>query len=404
MVSSVERIAYINRDKDVAKGKSRRTKNYGRPDLKKSPGMKKRDKLDDDSCEVTRDKDLKAGVDTNRRELMDRERTASLTGEVSEFGVGQQVFPVYPVARPIIGVVVGANKVEGKVYVSYNGRVVQHDPEEIQLAAGSPYFMMAGGRVASTESGKISQLFAEASANAGRCEATEAYKARLAVALRGAGLSTEESMEFATIRVAALGEIRTRQASNAMPGDPVVVMNNAGRSPGIVGIFVGMRGNKALVNCHTDWTSARTGTAAREFSPDDIVCIDTPMKRQMKPQMMVASEKAKKIARLIQAETMSKKNFYFKNERGEAAVTVAAEDGEICIIATGKLMGVTQCLYKEIVKASNISVQAEAEAFEQNAISAAQKFVREKLLPDVAEQNQIEFIKKSQGLPEMSKK
>jgi len=403
MISSAERFAYVNRDKDIAKVKSRRTKGNARPDLKKQTGMKKRDKLDDDKCEVTRDKDLKV-ADTQRSQIMDRERTASLTGEVAEFGVGQQVFPVYPVARPIIGVVVGANKVEGKVYVSYNGRVVQHDPEEIQLAAGSPYFMMAGGKVASTEGGRVAQLFADASKLAGPCEATETYKARLAVALREKGLDTDESMELASIRVAALSEIRTRKANTAAPGSPIVVMNDQGRKPGIVGIFVGMRGNKALVSCHTDWTSTRSGAAVREFSPCDIVAIDTPMNRQMKPQVMIASEKAKRIAAQVVAENKAAKRFCFKNERGEAVVETIAEDGSILILATGKLKGVKQCLYKEEIKASSISVQAEVEAFEQNAINAAQKFVREKLLPDVAEQNQIEFIKKNQNIPEMTKK
>jgi len=71
---------------------------------------------------------------------MTKKLKASFTNNPLEYRAGDKVIQIYPVARPMIGLVVGSNKVEGKVYVNWNGRTMQVDPEEIQLAIGTPFF------------------------------------------------------------------------------------------------------------------------------------------------------------------------------------------------------------------------------------------------------------------------
>jgi len=415
----VNRQAYINRDKDLVKGRRRRTRNPGRPDVRKPRGMKTRDRQDPDTQEVAHDVDTASvgggtgSIGSVQENGMERARSASLTGKVEEFSVGQQVFPVYPVARPIIGVVVGANKVEGKVYVSYNGRVVQHDPEEIQLAAGSPFFMVAGGRTASTEGDKLVRCFLAAVEKTSLSGSAETDAGRLAVALQDQGLTANEALELAEARVAGMNQARQAATTPLTPGEPVVLMRDGGRMPGYVGVFVGTRGDEALVDVHTDWTSRRDGSRVVRVPADAVVPIDTPLRRRLasqdKPQV---SERAKRIAAQVIGSGHNERRWQFKNPNGEAWVetTVTHGDGRTAydIVAYGRQRGVAQTLYHDGGQAETPvaddrrSAENVVEKLVDNATNAAQKFVRERLLQDCADGAQRKFMKERANAPEVA--
>jgi len=174
-------------------------------------------------------------------------KKASLTNNVYEFKPGQFVIRVFPTIVPTYGVVTGVSKVENKVYVSWNGRVRQHDPEEIQLVAHTPFFNMSNDRVASVES-KKQAFFKLAAANAVSIES-----------LSSAGFDDIEAEDLAA------SYNRTFQAAlNHDPyadlaivcGEPVVVLNNGGRGPGVVGLLVNVDGCDGIVDITTAWSSA----------------------------------------------------------------------------------------------------------------------------------------------------
>lgn len=220
---------------------------------------------------------------------MGQSKKASLTNNVFEFKPGDQVIAIYPVPRPFIGVVTGASKIEGKVYVSWNGRVTQHDPEEIQLAAQTPFHIISS----KTEEQRQKRVLAFAQAVRKVADqrvsvANEQYADRLAHALEEDGVwnSTleETASEFAEGYVKSLVASMSRTHFDPpvpTPGEVVVVLNQGGRGPGITGILVACEGHEAIVDVNTSWTSKADGSHVLKVPMVALVPVDSYVNRSM---------------------------------------------------------------------------------------------------------------------------
>jgi len=184
-------------------------------------------------------------------------KTASLTGLVQEFRPGQRVISVYPHPSPKEGVVTGVNPVEGKIYVSWDGRIRQHDPEEVQHSRYTSFYNM--------HSGLDSKI-------AGRELEKDSF-ARTALAVQGwigSGANSKELKDWLTdyncysqdnekfVRYARR-EVKTIVASDPRminEGDVVVLLTANGRKPGTVGICTALsEDGMAVVQLDTAWSN-----------------------------------------------------------------------------------------------------------------------------------------------------
>jgi hypothetical protein len=273
-------------------------KNSERPsrrDLKNRKTLK-----DKDFSDTKNDKDLKLSSesslitspvtdrDHNRSPLMGQTKKASLTNNVFEFKPGDQVIAIYPVPRPFIGVVTGASKIEGKVYVSWNGRVTQHDPEEIQLAAQTPFHIISSKNTEQRQ--KRVLAFAQAVRNVADEKVAiidEEYSARLASALEAEGYDAtleETATEFAESYTKSLIASMSRTHFDPpvpTPGEVVVVLNKGGRSAGVTGILVACEGHEALVDVNTSWTSKADGSHMLKVPMVALVPVDSYVNRSI---------------------------------------------------------------------------------------------------------------------------
>lgn len=197
-----------------------------------------------------------------------KNKTASMTGLVDEFYIGQKVIMIYPQVLARIGIVVGINKVEGKVYVSWDGYVRQHDPDEIQQASFTKFFSQDGGT-------KLSSI-----------ENNEFKKLALAIqGWRVAGSNRDELKDWmndfsvnpdfypfvlnaykklATVTKADdQSNILTNENSNSIQndripyvGECVVLLNKGGEKPGLVGVVLDVLDESSLViKTQSSWSS-----------------------------------------------------------------------------------------------------------------------------------------------------
>ena len=324
--------AAINRDKDLVKKKNVNRVKRRRPvrkDVKKSPGMKTRDKRDPDFVDVVKDKDLKLSED--RRKMMNV-KTASLTNTVGEFSPGQMVIQIYPVARPLVGVVTGSSRVEGKVYVSWNGRVTQHDPEEIQLASVTPLFSVAKGIYAS-KNGEFVERYASALGQFMKEQG--ASQEMLATCFKDHGFDAETADKLAASYVDACSKKASLNCALNVPevatcGEVVVILNDGGRRPGTVGVMVGREGVMATVDVNTSWsTSRRDGSKLIQVPLVSVVPIESHLNRRneevhVHQHECPCSDLCKKLA-CEMFFTATKNITVFKNPSVEASVGVLAQ-------------------------------------------------------------------------------
>jgi hypothetical protein len=183
----------------------------------------------------------------------------SLTNNVLEFRPGDKVIQIYPVARPFVGVVTGTNKVEGKVYVAWNGRVMQVDPEELQLACGSNFYGIS--RTASKDDEKKVAKIANALSKSGN-PLDEKFLVAFEENLVEEGIAVEDAQDISLGYQDAYQKRACVNLIDPVPpmcGEPVVVMNEGGAKPGYVGVLVGSEGCDAVIDLSSDWSPVSNG-------------------------------------------------------------------------------------------------------------------------------------------------
>jgi hypothetical protein len=184
------------------------------------------------------------------------------------------------------------------------------------------------------------------------------------------------------------------------PGEPIVMKRDNGRMPGCVGVFVGMRDGAALVDLKTDWSSRTDGSRIVRVSVDDIVPIDTPSRRRM-----IACEKKrnKQVTANGGNGNFVERRWQFKNEKGEAWVEAQINQRgnwtEYVVVAFGRERGMLQTLYTDKSQAETKTYvdrknfENEVENMVENAVNSANRFVRDRLLQNAAEDSQRNFVK-----------
>ena len=214
---------------------------------------------------------------------MSNKKTASFTGNVIEFRPGDKVIQVYPVARPLIGLVVGSNKVEGKVYVNWNGRTIQTDPEEIQLAAGIPFFPVARSASTKSEQNKLAYIV-EALSKTGDPIKTANFHAKFEKALIASGIAPDEADD---ISHSYEDGFKKRLACNYLDpmlpvaGEPVIVLNDGGAKPGCTGILIDIENNDAIVDLASGWSPVANGSNLMRVPLMSVVAVNSPMREMM---------------------------------------------------------------------------------------------------------------------------
>lgn len=442
----MNRRAYVNRDKDLEKTPVRRV-NPKRRDLAKPSGTRKKDPRDPDTDDTSKDKDLETEhlrrahgsqvegffiVEPNnepqsvRSNVMKKTRQAAMINNVAEFQPGDRVIQVYPVARPLVGVVTGANRVEGKVYVSWNGKVIQHDPEEIQLASCTPFFIVSRGKVSSEERGRfkryVSALRTTMSEYGGPLN-TEGF----AEALTQHRFSAQEARELAehySRRFVANLNRSHLEAPLPVEGEPVVVLSDGGRGRGVVGLCVGRDPlGYVVVDLHTDWTSRRDGSRLVHVPAVTVVPVSSPMRENLdrseqekkpEPQKRVLNERV-----LINTAKLGfegePKRLEYECSNGKAWVELVLSQETInknlivIVAAFGELEEAMFPLFEQWVELNvqgnktdlNNSLQR-ARSLIENANAAALQFVRERLDSNYVVDNAREFIDENKGARRMT--
>jgi hypothetical protein len=192
---------------------------------------------------------------------MTKKIKASFTNNPLEYAPGDKVIQIYPVARPLVGVVVGANKVEGKVYVNWNGRTQQVDPEEIQLAMGSTFFPI--GRTASKSDERKFKKILAALSNSGKPNESLKFHIDFEKNLIAEGISPEEAEDISHAYQDTYAKRFGCYCLDPVPpvcGEPVVVLNECGSKPGAIGILVATEGTDAVVDLSTSWSPTSNGS------------------------------------------------------------------------------------------------------------------------------------------------
>ena len=226
---------------------------------------------------------------------MTKKIKASFTNNVLEYSAGDKVIQIYPVARPMIGVVVGSNKVEGKVYVNWNGRTMQVDPEEIQLAIGTPFFPISR-KASKSEDRKLEKIIT-ALAKSGNPQSTkENMPSRFYIELKKnlveAGIASDEADDIANQYED--GFIKRTSIACLDPvapvcGEPVVVLSDDGSKPGKVGILVGSEGADAIVDLNSGWSPTSIGSQLLKIPMIAVVPINDSLRERLNKNVCYAS-------------------------------------------------------------------------------------------------------------------
>jgi hypothetical protein len=350
-------------------------------------------------------------------------KLASFSNNVAEFAPGNMVIQVYPVARPIIGIVTGSNRVEGKVYVSWSGRVAQHDPEELQLASCTPFFSFpSGGKIASEEL-SLFRRYVSALRTASQDE--NATSETFREALVKEKFANDEADELTKCYIETLKAHRASLGLDpVLPkrGDSVVILSNGGKGPGIVGLLVAMQDGEAVVDVHTSWTSRRDGSNLVKIPLAAVVPISTSWDRpvrgvtaeaQSQPAVLNLPEAFSTATRLyVDSLVRAGSSYKYACPCGEAWVEVTATKEAdrvnplVKVAAFGQYANVSQA-QKLLEQQTEINVRGNEEDLRNSlekvkslvdtAKSAAMQFVREKLTPDFVEHDQRRFLKENAG-------
>jgi len=209
----------------------------------------------------------------------------SLTNNVLEFCPGDKVIQVFPAARPLIGVVVGANKVEGKVYVSWNGRVMQVDPEDIQLACGSSFYGIS--RRASKEENKSVLKIATALSKSGNPIDSDKFQPAFEKSLIAEGVNPEEAQDIVSEYQDAYQKRACMNMIDPVPpmsGETVIILNEGGSKPGYIGVLVGSEGCEAVVDMSSDWSPVSNGCRLVRVPLNAILPVSNPMREAAEGQ------------------------------------------------------------------------------------------------------------------------
>jgi hypothetical protein len=216
-------------------------------------------------------------------QTMSKQKTASYTGNVIEFRPGDKVIQVYPVARPLIGLVVGSNKVEGKVYVNWNGRTMQVDPEEIQIASGTPFFPTSRSASTKSDQNKLTYIV-EALANSGDPIKTANFHSKFEKSLVASGIAPDEADDIAH---AYEDGFKKRLACNCLDpmlpvaGETVIVLNDGGTKPGLTGILIDIENKDAIVDLSSGWSPVASGSNLMRVPLMSVVAVNSPMREMM---------------------------------------------------------------------------------------------------------------------------
>lgn len=209
----------------------------------------------------------------------------SLTNNVLEFRPGDKVIQVFPVARPLVGVVVGSNKVEGKVYVTWNGRVMQVDPEDIQLACGSSFYGIS--RQASKSERNHTSKVIKALRKSGLPTQGSEFHSKFERNLIAEGIAPEDADDIAhEYQDSYKKRACTNMIDPLMPmcGEPVVVLNDGGSKPGYMGVLVGSEGCDAVVDLSAGWSPVSNGCRLVKVPFNSICPISNPAREAAEKQ------------------------------------------------------------------------------------------------------------------------
>ena len=245
---------------------------------------------------------------------MTKKIEASFTNNVLEYSAGDKVIQIYPVARPMIGVVVGSNKVEGKVYVNWNGRTMQVDPEEIQLAIGTPFFPVS--RTASKSEERKLEKIVTALSKAGNPQQTKGnmpsrFHVEFERNLIEAGIAKDEADDIVhqyedgfnkRVTIACLDPVAP------VCGEPVVILSDKGSKPGKVGILVGSEGADAIVDLNTGWSPTSNGSQLFRIPMVAVVPINEALRERLNKSVCCASvniNKSRKASKKVANQAFS---------------------------------------------------------------------------------------------------
>ena len=284
---------------------------------------------------------------------MTKKMQASFTNNPLEYGPGDKVIQIYPVARPLIGLVVGSNKVEGKVYVNWNGRTMQVDPEEIQLAMGTPFF--PSSRTASkSEERKLEKIVTALAETGSPLSKLGKFHAEFEKNLIKAGIANDEADDISHQYEDGFKKRISNVCLDPVPpvcGETVIVLDDAGSKPGKVGIFVGSEGADAIIDLNTDWSPVSNGSqlfripmvavvpvhgSLRERLNGNACCASVNVKKERKASSKVANQAfCLFIASVKNVEVFDIKDFKAWVETtalptGEVVVSAVVEKGGEC--------------------------------------------------------------------------
>lgn len=349
---------------------------------------------------------------------MNRKINASFTSNPLEYRPGDKVIQIFPVARPLIGVVVGANKVEGKVYVAWNGRTIQVDPEEIQLAAGTPFFTIRTGSI-NSETRHLEKIVS-ALAETGSPNVTPEFHQNFEKNLINAGLSQEEADNVAHEYEDGFCKrflSHCLDPVQAVCGEPVVVIDGGGSKPGKIGILVGSEGGDAIVDLDTSWSPASNGSQLMRVPLISVVPIDGALRERLNKNSCYASVgKERKVSSRVASQAFclfmsSVKNIdVFKMKDFNAWVeTSSLPTGEVVVSAIIEHGGVCDPLLKRYPifhqKISGFNIQNETDyknAMQRivplidNCRSSIIQYCRENIIPGYVEDEVKKSMSKSE--------
>jgi len=284
---------------------------------------------------------------------------ASFTNNPIEYRPGDRVIQIYPVARPMIGVVVGANKVEGKVYVAWNGRTMQVDPEEIQLATGTPFFPSMRTGSTKSEERQLNRVIT-ALAKTGSPNKTPQFHSKFERNLINAGISPEEADSISheyedgfekRFLSCCLDPVQPTR------GEPVVVIDACGSKPGKVGILVGAEGGDCIVDLDTGWSPKSNGCQLLRVPSVAVVPIEGALRERLNSNCCCASvkeigkkEHSPKVANqafcLFISSVKNVDVFELKDFKAWVETTSIHDTGEVIVSAVVERGGVCDPLLK----------------------------------------------------------
>jgi len=356
-------------------------------------------------------------------------KKASYTNNPIEFKPGDKVFQIFPVARPLIGVVTGSNKVEGKVYVNWNGRTMQVDPEEIQLAAGMPFFPVSR-KASKTESKQLHKI-ATALSKSKSPATNPKFHSDFETQLTKQGINQEEADDIAHAYEDAF---QKRMACDVfldpvlpMSGEPVVILNTDGSRPGHVGILVGTENGQAIVDLAAGWSPTSNGSRLTQVPMMAVIPINSPMREitaRNNPGMEPNEAKVKADPKRVACRAMDlflncvKTVDVFNNENFKAWVqTNSTPNGDIIVSSVVEEGGVQDPLLQrfpifeqKLCGFNNIQNQTDYEnaaqrvaALIDNCRSAILQHFRNNVVPNYVEMQCRESVQRDRKASEEKK-